>query len=60
MELLLELFGTGPIIMRDKNLRGGLCSHCEPCEGRGPISLGPFHTQCSIQTIIFSNKYLIT
>lgn len=35
-------------------------SYIETCEDRDHISVRHVHTQCSVQTIIFPNKYLIT
>ena len=35
-------------------------SYIEICEDRDHISVRHVHTQCSVQTIIFPNKYLIT
>lgn len=49
--------------MHDKNLHPDLCEslyRLSTGEDRDHISVAHIHTQCSVQTIIFSNKYLIT
>ena len=49
------------LIMHDKNIHPDLCIfYTETGEDRDHISVAHIHTQCSVQTIIFSNKYLIT